>query len=70
MDENYGRTRWMRNTITNTVAASGGQIKEQGSVKVGKAISTANKEHLEARVVASAIARAIRGTKVNIPFAH
>ena len=69
MDENNGRTRWTRNTIMNTVAVSGGRIKEQGSVEVGKAISTA-KEHLEARVVASAIARAIRETKVNTPFAH
>ena len=69
MDENNGRTRWMRNTIMNTVAVSWGRIKEQGSVEVGKAISTA-KEHLEARVVASAIARAIRETKVKTPFAH
>ena len=59
----------MRNTIMNTVAVSGGRIKEQGSVEVGKAISIA-KEHLEARVVAYAIARAIRETKINTPFAH
>ena len=69
MDENNGRTRWTRNTIMNTVAVSGGRIKEQGSVEVGKAISTA-KEHLEAWVVASAIASAIRETKINTPFAH